>query len=64
MPANTSSPGQRLQRLFLTGLLTLLPLWLTWVVFKFVFVALGGLSQPLVEPTLQSLAAASPQALG
>ncbi|MBS0229923.1 MAG: DUF502 domain-containing protein [Proteobacteria bacterium] len=64
MPANTSSPGQRLQRLFLTGLLTLLPLWLTWVVFKFVFVALGGLSQPLVEPTLQSLAASSPQALG
>ncbi|MBS0227348.1 MAG: DUF502 domain-containing protein [Proteobacteria bacterium] len=64
MPANTSSPGQRLQRLFLTGLLTLLPLWLTWVVVKFVFVALGGLSQPLVEPTLQSLAAASPQALG
>ncbi len=64
MPANTSSPGQRLQRLFLTGLLTLLPLWLTWVVFKFVFVALGGLSQPLGEPTLQSLAASSPQALG
>ena len=64
MPANTPSPGQRLQRLFLTGLLTLLPLWLTWVVVKFVFVALGGLSQPLVEPTLQSLAASSPQALG
>lgn len=53
-----------MQRLFLTGLLTLLPLWLTWVVVKFVFIALGSLSQPLVEPTLQSLAATSPQALG
>lgn len=63
MPS-TATTGQRLQRLFLTGLLTLLPLWLTWVVVKFVFVALGSLSQPLVEPTLQSLAAASPRALG
>ena len=56
--------GQRLQRLFLTGLLTLLPLWLTWIVLKFVFVGLGSLSQPLIEPTLQNLAATSPRALG
>jgi uncharacterized membrane protein len=27
----------KLQRYFLTGLLTLLPIWLVWVVFKFVF---------------------------
>ncbi len=64
MATQPLSAGQRLQRLFLTGLLTLLPLWLTWVVVKFVFVALGSLSQPLVEPTLQDLAAASPRALG
>ena len=58
-----SSPsfGQRLQRLFLTGLLTLLPLWLTWVVVKFVFVLLGGLSKPLVEPGLQGIAAGNPR---
>ena len=64
MPSQLLSTGQRLQRLFLTGLLTLLPLWLTWIVLKFVFVGLGSLSQPLVEPTLQNLAAASPRALG
>lgn len=63
MPPSPSL-GLRLQRLFLTGLLTLLPLWLTWVVVKFVFVALGSLSQPLVEPMLQDLAHASPRALG
>ena len=56
--------GQRLQRLFLTGLLTLLPLWLTWVVVKFLFVLLGDLSKPLIEPSLQGIAARSPQALG
>jgi len=61
-----SSPpfGQPLQRLFLTGLLTLLPLWLTWVVVKFVFVLLGGLSKPLVEPGLQGIAAGNPSAFG
>ena len=51
------STGQRLQRLFLTGLLTLLPLWLTWVVVKFVFVLLSGIGRPLVEPVLNGLAA-------
>ena len=39
----------KLQRYFLTGLLTLLPIWLVWVVFKFVFAALSGLSQPLIR---------------
>ena len=56
--------GQRLQRLFLTGLLTLLPLWLTWVVVKFVFVLLGDLSKPLVGPTLQSIAEGNPRTFG
>ena len=56
--------GQRLQRLFLTGLLTLLPLWLTWIVVKFLFVLLGDLSKPLIEPSLHGIAARSPQALG
>ena len=56
--------GQRLQRLFLTGLLTLLPIWLTWVVVKFVFGLLSGLSQPFVTPALADLAAGNPRALG
>ena len=56
--------GHRLQRLFLTGLLTLLPLWLTWVVVKFVFVLLGDLSKPLVGPTLQGIAEGNPMTFG
>jgi uncharacterized membrane protein len=53
-----------LQRLFLTGLLTLLPIWLTWVVVKFVFVLLSDTSRPLIGPLLNNLATTSPQALG
>jgi uncharacterized membrane protein len=40
----------KLQRYFLTGLLTLLPIWLVWVVFKFVFAALSDLSRPMIGP--------------
>ena len=50
----------RLRRLFLTGLLTLLPVWLTWVVVKFVFVLLSNTGRPLVEPLLNRLAAGDP----
>jgi uncharacterized membrane protein len=49
-----------LQRLFLTGLLTLLPIWLTWVVVKFVFVLLSDIGRPLIGPGLQRLAALDP----
>ena len=44
-----------LQRLFITGLLTLLPIWLTWVVVKFVFVLLSDISHPFTTPVLQDL---------
>lgn len=54
----------RLQKLFLTGLLTLLPIWLTWVVVKFVFVLLSDTSRPLIAPVLQGMADANPAALG
>ena len=60
--ASPSRPS--LQRLFLTGLLTLLPIWLTWVVVKFVFVMLSGLSRPLVQPLSENIAASFPQSLG
>src|SRR3546814_6760738 len=62
MPAPPSL-GLRLQRLFLTGLLTLLPLWLTWVVVTFVFKLLSGLSRPLVDPLLVRASALEPRAL-
>lgn len=57
----TPSPQRSsLQRLFLTGVLTLLPIWLTWVVVKFVFVLLSDLSKPWVQPLAQQLAASNP----
>ena len=56
-------PKPSLQRLFLTGLLTLLPIWLTWVVVKFVFVMLSDTSLPLVQPILTNLAASYPHML-
>lgn len=59
-----ATPGHRLQRLFLTGLLTLLPLWLTWVVVKFVFVLLSDTSRPLTGPLLSNLAALDPRVWG
>ncbi|TWG93415.1 putative membrane protein [Luteimonas sp. J16] len=58
------TPAQRLQRLFLTGLLTLLPIWLTWVVVKFVFVLLSDISRPWVAPLSQRIAAWAPDTLG
>lgn len=54
----------RLQRLFLSGLLTLLPIWLTWVVVKFVFVLLTDVSRPWVAPLAHEIAAAFPGSLG
>jgi len=61
-PANAASPAPRpsLQRIFLTGLLTLLPVWLTWVVVKFVFVLLSGISAPWVAPLSQQIATSFP----
>jgi len=53
----TPAPGPHFQRLFLAGLLTLLPIWLTWVVVKFVFVLLSDTSRPLIGPLLHNLAA-------
>ncbi|WP_447731166.1 DUF502 domain-containing protein [Pseudoxanthomonas suwonensis] len=53
-----------MQRLFITGLLTLLPIWLTWVVVKFVFVLLSGISSPWVVPVSQRIAGSFPDSLG
>ncbi|TKR32789.1 DUF502 domain-containing protein [Luteimonas gilva] len=63
MPS-TATAGKRLQRLFLTGLLTLLPIWLTWVVVKFVFVLLSDLSKPWVQPLARQIASSDPRMLG
>ena len=57
-------PRASLQRLFLTGLLTLLPIWLTWVVVKFVFVLLSSISAPWVVPLSESIADSFPDYMG
>lgn len=54
----------KLQKYFLTGLLTLLPIWLVWIVFKFVFGLLSGLSTPIVGPITSSIAANDPAMFG
>jgi len=55
---------RRLRAYFLTGLLTLLPIWLVWIVFKFVLVLLSDTSQPIIAPLSGRLAAAHPEWLG
>jgi uncharacterized membrane protein len=54
----------KLQKLFITGLLTLTPIWLVWIVFKFIFGLLSDMSKPLIEPITANLAIASPELLG
>ena len=54
----------KLQKYFLTGLLTLLPIWLVWIVFKFVFGLLSGISTPVIGPITSSLAASDPAMFG
>lgn len=55
---------RQLQRYFISGLLTLIPIWLVWIVFKFVFGLLSGISQPVIAPITASLAAGDPRMLG
>lgn len=56
------APSKRfsLRRVFITGVLTLLPIWLTWVVVKFVFLLLSDISRPMVDPLLRDLALNQP----
>lgn len=62
MPYNPSMG--KLQKHFITGLLTLTPIWLVWIVFKFIFGLLSGMSKPLIEPATAVLAASVPEFLG
>ena len=55
---------RRLRAYFLTGLLTLLPIWLVWIVFKFVLTLLSDMSKPWVGPISSTLASAHPRWLG
>jgi len=55
---------RRLRAYFFTGLLTLLPIWLVWIVFKFVLGMLSDISRPVVGPLSVQLALAHPESLG
>ena len=50
----------RFKRYLLTGLLTFIPLWVTWLVFKFVLGMLAGIGAPLVAALLGALALVAP----
>lgn len=52
----------RVKRYLITGLLTVIPLWVTWVVFKFVLSLLAGIGAPLVTTLLGSFSPRSPKA--
>ena len=52
----------RVKRYVLTGLLTFLPLWVTWLVFKFVFGVLAGLGAPMATLVRRALGLAAPDA--
>jgi uncharacterized membrane protein len=51
-----------LQRYLITGLLTFIPLWLTWIVFKFVFSFLSHVGAPVVAGLFAALSAVFPSA--
>ncbi len=51
----------RVKRYLLTGLLTFIPLWVTWLVFKFVLGVLAGIGAPLVAALLNGLALVAPR---
>jgi uncharacterized membrane protein len=55
-------PPLRLRRYLFTGLLTFIPLWVTWAVFKLVLGMLAGIGAPLVSALLGALALVAPRA--
>src|SRR3546814_17036227 len=60
MPPQGAPPRHGFKKTLLTGLLTLLPIWLTWVVVKFVFVLLSDVSKPWVQPLSRRIADGNP----
>ena len=52
-----------LQRYLITGLLTIIPLWVTVAVFGFVLRLLAGIGAPLVEGALRALHGIAPDAV-
>ncbi len=53
-----------IQRYLITGLLTFIPIWLTWAVFKFIFSLLSQVNVPLVAAIFSALAGEFPETIG
>jgi uncharacterized membrane protein len=53
-------PSLHIKRYILTGLLAVIPVWVTWVVFKFVFTLLAGAGAPLVTGIIGLIGLGSP----
>jgi len=53
-----------IQRYLITGLLTFIPIWLTWAVFKFIFSLLSQVNLPWVAALFSALADEFPQTIG
>src|SRR3546814_6653208 len=60
MPPQSAPPRHGFKKTLLPGLLTLLPIWLTWVVVKFVFVLLSDVSKPCFHPLSRRIAEGNP----
>ena len=55
-------PPLHIKRYLITGLLTFVPLWLTWLVFKFIFTLLSHVGEPVVAGLFLALSNAFPGA--
>ena len=53
-----------IQRYLITGLLTFIPIWLTWAVFKFIFSLLSHVNLPWVAAIVSALAGEFPETIG
>jgi len=58
----TAMPPLHLKRNLLTGLLAFIPVWITWVVFKFVFTLLAGVGAPVITTMIELIGLVSPPA--
>jgi len=55
-------PELHIKRYLITGLLAFIPVWITWVVFKFVFTLLAGVGAPLVSGIIGLVGLGAPHA--
>lgn len=55
-------PELHVKRYLITGLLAFIPVWITWVVFKFVFTLLAGVGAPLVTGIIELIGVGAPHA--